>query len=108
LAEFEARGVVFVSLRDNLDLSTPAGRLQFHIIGAMAEFERELIRERVCCGLARRRARGLRLGRAPAHVAIPRLQQLRGEGLSWSRCAQLMKIPRSCLQRAYAAAAKNA
>jgi len=47
LAELEARGVAFVSLRDNLDLSTPAGRLMFQIIGAMAEFERALIAERV-------------------------------------------------------------
>ena len=40
LAELEARGIAFVSLRDNLDLSTPSGRLMFQIIGAMAEFER--------------------------------------------------------------------
>src|SRR5205807_5429915 len=47
LAELEAVGVAFVSLRDNLDLSTPAGRLMFQIIAAMAEFERALIQERV-------------------------------------------------------------
>jgi DNA invertase Pin-like site-specific DNA recombinase len=44
LAELEARGVTFVSLRDNLDLSTPSGRLMFQIIGAMAEFERSSVR----------------------------------------------------------------
>jgi hypothetical protein len=43
LAEFEALGLAFISLRDNLDLGTPAGRLMFQIIGAMAEFERALI-----------------------------------------------------------------
>src|ERR1700693_3852952 len=42
LAEFESLGIAFVSLSDNLDLSTPSGRLMFNIIGAMAEFEREL------------------------------------------------------------------
>ena len=54
LAELEAFGVAFVSLRDNLDLSTPSGRLMFQIIGAMAEFERALIQERAskpACGM---------------------------------------------------------
>src|SRR6516165_2532822 len=50
LADLDALGVSFVSLRDNLDLSTPSGRLMFHMLGAMAEFERELIRERVVAG----------------------------------------------------------
>ncbi len=63
LAEFEALGVAFVSLRDNLDLSTPSGRLMFQIIGAMAEFERSLIQERVCAGLRNARAKGRTLGR---------------------------------------------
>src|SRR5437899_10725474 len=51
LAELAALGVAFISLRDNLDLSTPFGRLMFQIIGAMAEFERPLIQERVRAGL---------------------------------------------------------
>ena len=63
LAEFEALNVAFVSLHDNLDLSTPAGRLMFQIIGAMAEFERSLIIERVKGGLRRARAKGKKLGR---------------------------------------------
>src|SRR5215472_620021 len=58
LAELEARGVAFVSLRDNLDLSTPSGRLMFQIVGAMAEFERALIQERVRAGLRNARAKG--------------------------------------------------
>jgi DNA invertase Pin-like site-specific DNA recombinase len=63
LAELEAVGVSFVSLRDDLDFSTPAGRLVFHVIAAMAEFERELIRERVNAGLAEARRKGIKLGR---------------------------------------------
>jgi hypothetical protein len=51
LAELEALGLTFISLRDNLDLSTPSGRLMFQIIGAMAEFERSLIQERVKAGM---------------------------------------------------------
>ena len=69
LAELEARGIAFISLRDNLDLSTPAGRLMFQIIGAMAEFERGLIVERVKAGMRNARAKGRRIGR-PAHVPL--------------------------------------
>jgi DNA invertase Pin-like site-specific DNA recombinase len=61
LAELEALGVAFISLRDNLDLSTPSGRLMFQIIGAMAEFERALIQERVKAGLRNARAKGSNL-----------------------------------------------
>ena len=68
LAEFEALGIAFVSLRDNLDLTTPAGRLMFQIIGAMAEFERALIQERVKAGLRNAKAKGVRLGRL--HVSL--------------------------------------
>jgi DNA invertase Pin-like site-specific DNA recombinase len=63
LAELAALGVAFISLRDNLDLSTPSGRLMFQIIGAMAEFERALIQERVRTGVRNARAKGKRLGR---------------------------------------------
>jgi len=65
LAELEARGIAFISLRDNLDLTTPSGRLMFQIIGAMAEFERSLIAERVKAGMQNARAKGKRLGRPP-------------------------------------------
>jgi DNA invertase Pin-like site-specific DNA recombinase len=65
LAEFEALGIAFVSLRDNLDLSTPSGRLMFQIVGAMAEFERSLIAERVKAGMRNARAKGRRIGRPP-------------------------------------------
>jgi DNA invertase Pin-like site-specific DNA recombinase len=51
LADLDAYGVAFASLKDNLDLTTPSGRLMFQIIGAMVEFERSLIQERVKAGL---------------------------------------------------------
>lgn len=76
LAELEAQGVAFVSLRDNLDLSTPAGRLMFQIIGAMAEFERALIAERVKAGMRNARAKGRRVGRPPR---VPLTEQLKRE-----------------------------
>jgi putative DNA-invertase from lambdoid prophage Rac len=63
LDELEGLGITFVSYRENIDLSTPSGRLMFHIIAAMAEFERELIRERVRAGIANARSKGKKLGR---------------------------------------------
>ncbi len=69
LAELESRGITFVTLRDNLDLSTPAGRLMFQVIGAMAEFERALIAERVKAGMRHARAKGRKIGR-PARVPV--------------------------------------
>jgi DNA invertase Pin-like site-specific DNA recombinase len=87
LAELEARGIAFVSLRDNLDLTTPSGRLMFQIIGAMAEFERSLIQERVRAGLRNARAKGKRLGRPPAAVDADEVQRLRSQGLSWRAVA---------------------
>jgi DNA invertase Pin-like site-specific DNA recombinase len=57
IGELDAVGVSFVSLKDNLDFTTPAGRLMFGVIGAMAQFERDLIRERVRSGMATRSGR---------------------------------------------------
>jgi DNA invertase Pin-like site-specific DNA recombinase len=59
----EERGVGFRSLRETIDTTTPGGRLEFHVFGALAEFERDLIRERTHAGLAAARARGRRGGR---------------------------------------------
>lgn len=63
LEELQALGVAFVSLAEGIDATTPAGRLQMQILGAIAEFERERIRERVLAGLQRARSQGKRLGR---------------------------------------------
>lgn len=74
LDELQALGVGFVSLAEGIDATTPAGRLQLHVLGAIAEFERERIRERVMAGLQRARAQGKRLGRprvSAAKVAPP-------------------------------------
>jgi DNA invertase Pin-like site-specific DNA recombinase len=65
LDELHARGIAFISLGEGIDLSTPAGRLQLHILSALAEFERARIQERIHAGIARARAQGRRLGRKP-------------------------------------------
>lgn len=71
MEELQNRGVRFVSYSENIDLATPSGKLMFTIISAMAEFERDLIRERTLAGLARARARGVKLGR-PRNSKIKR------------------------------------
>jgi DNA invertase Pin-like site-specific DNA recombinase len=92
LAEFEALGVAFVSLRDNLDLSTPSGRLMFQIIGAMAEFERSLIQERVRSGLRNALAKGRRLGRPAVTVDSAEITRLQGEGKSMASIAKMLGV----------------
>src|ERR1700746_3943465 len=82
LADLDSYGIAFVSLRDNLDLSTPSGRLMFQIIGAMAEFERSLIQERVRAGLRNAGAKGKRLGRPRVVVDVSRIATLRASGAS--------------------------
>lgn len=108
LAELAAFRVAFVSLRDNLDLSTPSGRLMFQIIGAMAEFERALIQERVRAGLRNARNKGRRLGRPRVIVDATRIATLRAQGLSWSQIVSVMGIGKGTAQRAFAALPKTA
>ncbi len=83
LDEFRSLGIEFVSLHDGCDTTTAQGRLLFGIMASLAEFERELIRERVRAGLDAALARGKRLGR-PRQVADPaKIAQFRAQGLSW-------------------------
>ena len=63
LDELQVLGIAFVSLAEGIDATTPAGKLQMHILAAIAEFERERIRERVMAGLQRARGQGRKLGR---------------------------------------------
>jgi len=102
LADLCAYGVAFVSFRDNLDLSTPSGRLMFQIIGAMAEFERSLIQERVKAGLRNARAKGKKFGRPRAEVDADRVFALRREGLSWSQVCRTLSVSKGSAQRSVA------
>ena len=100
LAELEAVGVPFISLHDNLDLSTPSGRLMFQIIGAMAEFERALIRERVQAGLANAKKKGKKLGRPRVVVDVDRVAALRRSGASWQTISQKLSVGVGTLYKA--------
>jgi DNA invertase Pin-like site-specific DNA recombinase len=80
LEEFRALGIDFISLHEGVDTSTPNGRLIFGIFASIAEFERELIRDRVRSGLAAARAKGKRIGRPKVAVDALRIASLRCQG----------------------------
>jgi DNA invertase Pin-like site-specific DNA recombinase len=97
LDELQALGIAFVSLAEGIDATTPAGKLQMHILGAIAEFERARIAERVRAGLQRARAQGLRLGRPRATIPIERVRQV--SELSLENAAQSLGVSRSTVKR---------
>jgi DNA invertase Pin-like site-specific DNA recombinase len=103
LEELKAVGCAFVSLCDNLDLTTPAGRMMFHVIGAMAEFERELIRERVRAGLAHARRKGKKLGRPSVRRERDKdakiIRKMRAEGDSYGEIAGALGRTKSDIYR---------
>jgi DNA invertase Pin-like site-specific DNA recombinase len=87
LDELQALGVSFVSLGEGIDATTPAGRLQLAVLGAIAQFERDRIVERVRAGLARAKAQGQRLGRrrsTPLPEGLPRGLTVRSAAAQWS------------------------
>lgn len=97
LDELQALGVAFVSLAEGIDATTTAGKLQMHILGAIAEFERERIRERVLAGLQRARTQGKRLGRPRVSVPIERLQRV--ASLPADQAAHALGVSRSTIKR---------
>src|SRR5262249_46148605 len=81
--DLEALGVDLVVLDQSIDTTTPSGRLLFHVLAAIAEFERDLIRDRVVAGLRRAKAQGRRLGRPRRHhIDVPEVRALVAAGLS--------------------------
>jgi DNA invertase Pin-like site-specific DNA recombinase len=99
LAEFNALGIQFISMHEGIDTSTPNGRLVFGIFASIAEFERDLIRERVRSGIANRKAKGLRVGRKPVALDAARVASLRAQGLSIREIATELKCSRSLVHR---------
>ena len=107
MEEFRALGLDFISLHEGVDTSTPNGRLVFGIFASIAEFERELIRDRVRSGIAAAKAKGKRLGRPKATVDASRVAVLRAQGLSWRAIAGEMGVGTGTLRRAFPGCAKN-
>jgi DNA invertase Pin-like site-specific DNA recombinase len=107
LETFNALGIHFVSLSESLDTSTPAGKMVFTILGAVAELERSLIVERVKSGLRNARAKGKRLGRPRVVVDDGRIAALRGQGLSWAKIGEELGVGEGTIRRSALASAKN-
>jgi DNA invertase Pin-like site-specific DNA recombinase len=111
-AEFNARKINLVSIRDGLDLSTPAGRLMGHVLASVAEYETEIRAERVLAGLEAARERGVHLGRpAGVHTAVKvtpgqaaQVKRLRREKVGVSEIARSVGLSRPTVYRILAAA----
>jgi DNA invertase Pin-like site-specific DNA recombinase len=100
LEEFRCLGVDFISIHEGVDTSTPNGRLVFGIFATIAEFERELIRDRVRSGLAAAKAAGKHIGRPRVTVDAARIACMRRDGLSWSAITRKTGISKGTAQRA--------
>jgi len=92
LEEFHSLGIDFLSLNECVDTSTPMGKMVFTVIGAVAELERSLIKERVVMGLERARKQGKQLGRPKIIVDREKVIRLREEGLSLRKIAEKLGI----------------
>jgi len=99
LETFKALGIEFVSYSEQMDTSTPTGKMVFTVLGAVAELERSLIVERVKAGLRNAKAKGKRLGRPKRVVDARRVAVLRAQGAGWKRIAAEMGIGVGTLYR---------
>ena len=104
LEEFNSLGIEFISIHEGVDTSTPNGRLVFGIFASIAEFERELIRDRVRSGMAAAKAKGKRIGRPKVAVDVLRIASLRRQGRSWAEITRATGITKGTAQRALAPA----
>jgi DNA invertase Pin-like site-specific DNA recombinase len=99
LDEFRALGMEFVSLHEAVDTSTPMGRAMFHIAGAFAELEREIIRERVKAGVANAKRRGRRVGRPRALVNVQEVFQRASQSFSGREIANGAGVSEATVRR---------
>jgi DNA invertase Pin-like site-specific DNA recombinase len=108
LETFQALGVDFILLSESLDTSTPAGKMVFTVLGAVAELERSFIVERVKAGLRNARAKGKRLGRPRVILDVYRISQLREAGRSWPQIARQLSCGVGTVYRAFYNCSKKA
>jgi len=106
LETFKALGIDFVSYSEQMDTSTPAGKMVFTVLGAVAELERSLIAERVRAGLRNARAKGKRLGRPRKNFDSARIVTLRKRGLGWRAVAAELGVGVGTLYRMAAGRSK--
>ena len=102
LDELGALGIHFISYDNNLDTTTPTGKLVFQIIGAVAEFEKDIIRERVKAGLENARQKGKRLGRPSINNEIfEKARLLRKQGLSFRKIEKQLKLGEGTIRKRF-------
>ena len=108
LAELGSLGIDFVSYDNGLDTSTPTGKLVFHVVGAVAEFERDIIRERVRSGLENARRKGKMLGRpALPGTLIAKAEALHAQGLSYRKIEKELGLGEGTIRKRISSKAKN-
>lgn len=107
LQELNDLGVAFISLKDQIDLTTASGRLLTQMIGAFAEFEAALIRERVISGLQNAKRKGKRLGRPRTVVETNKITEMASQGLSQRQIADSLGVGKGSVQRVLAAGPKT-
>lgn len=107
IQELQSLGIQFIAVSQGLDTdeSNPASKLLMHILAAVAQFERELIRERVSAGIRTAKANGTRsgqpIGRPRVIVDRQRVIQLRLAGASWATIGEALEVPSTTARRAY-------
>jgi DNA invertase Pin-like site-specific DNA recombinase len=92
-------GVDFVSLREQIDTTTPMGKAMFTIVAVVAELERDLIRERVKAGVERAKAAGKHCGRPKNEIDLRAADRLLKQGVSLREAADMLHLPRTTLRR---------
>jgi DNA invertase Pin-like site-specific DNA recombinase len=92
LEEFRSLGIQFISYQENIDTSSALGQALFTIVSAVAQLERDLIRERVTAGIRNARVNGKKLGRPKSAVARERILELKAQGLSLREIAKKLGI----------------
>ncbi len=99
LEEWQSLGVQFVAVKDNIDYTTPAGRLLAQILGSLAEFEKSLLVERTILGLEHAKRSGKILGR-PKTANFDKIVELRQQGLSYTQIQKQLGVGRGSIFRA--------
>jgi DNA invertase Pin-like site-specific DNA recombinase len=101
LEELRALGIQFVSYTENLDFSTPSGRAMANLIGVFAEFERDLIRERVKAGIQNAKSKGIRVGRRPLidKRLLGTVRDMKGKGMSIRGISRELGVSKSLVHK---------